>query len=301
MNVLKKGVYGLIKKLKFLPKEFYLKIYYEYYTGKKLDLKDPKDFNEKIQWLKAFYHPPILNTLVDKIAVHEYVREKIGAEYLNPIIGVYDSYEAIDFESLPEQFVIKGSHGSNYNYIVKNKGEMDHRKAKRLIKKWLGRNYYYSGGLEWAYKNVPPRILIEGFMIDALHKELLDYKFYCFHGQAKFVQIDLGRPHDHTRKYFNMDWKEMSMTKGKVPRHSSAVDRPKNLSEMKELAFKLAKDFPFARVDFYSVNGNSIFGEITFYPGDGRIDFKPERYNRIIGDYMTLPKIPEGQSVITKI
>ena len=164
MNIVKKTLYGLIKKLKFLPPVFYVKVYYEYYSGRKLNLKNPVEFNEKIQWLKVYYQPPILTQLVDKYAVQPYIEKKIGSKYLNDIIGVYKKYEDIDFDALPNKFVLKGTHGSNYNLIVNDKSKLDKKQVKKLVNKWLNRNYYYRSGLEWAYKNAPPRVIAEKFM-----------------------------------------------------------------------------------------------------------------------------------------
>ena len=189
MNIVKKTLYGLIKKLKFLPPAFYVKVYYEYYSGRKLNLKDPIEFNEKIQWLKVYYQPPILTQLVDKYAVRPYIKEKIGDKYLNDIIGVYSKFEDIDFDSLPNKFVLKGAHGSNYNLIVNDKSKLNKKLVKKLVNKWLSRNYYYRSGLEWAYKNVPPRVIAEKFMKEEGKEALNDYKFYCCNGKPIFIHV----------------------------------------------------------------------------------------------------------------
>jgi len=301
MNIVKKALYGLIKKLKFLPPEFYVKIYYEYYSGRKLNLKKPVEFNEKIQWLKVYYQPAILTQLVDKYAVHTYIQEKIGTKYLNEILGVYTSFEAIDFNALPNKFVLKGAHGSNYNLIVNDKSKLDKSHVKKLVNKWLSRNYYYRSGLEWAYKNVPPRVIAEKFMKEEGKDVLNDYKFYCCNGQPKFIQIDIGRGINHSRCFYDLEWKKMPITKGKIPMFNDLLEQPNNLDEMINLAITLSNPFPYVRVDFFSVNGNTVFGEMTFYPADGRGDFNPIEYNKIVGDYITLPKIPEGKKVIDSI
>lgn len=301
MNIVKKTLYGLIKKLKFLPPEFYVKIYYEYYSGRKLNLKNPLEFNEKIQWLKVYYQPPILTQLVDKYAVRPYIEEKIGTKYLNDILGVYTTFESIDFNTLPNKFVLKGAHGSNYNLIVNDKSKLDRKHVKKLVNKWLSRNYYYRSGLEWAYKNVPPRVIAEKFMKEEGKEVLNDYKFYCCNGVPKFIQIDIGRGIDHTRCFYDLQWGKMSITKGNIPMFKGTLEKPANLDEMIHLAKTLSEPFPYVRVDFFSVNGNTIFGEMTFYPADGRGDFKPIEYNKIVGDYITLPKIPEGKKIIDSI
>ena len=291
MNPLKKITYGLLKKLKFLPSRFYIKIYHEYYTHTKLNLDHPKDFNEKIQWIKLFYRPDILTKLVDKLEVRNYVKEKIGEKYLNTIIKVYNHHNEIDLTELPKQFVLKATHGSNYNLIVKNKDHIPPRKIKKLAKKWLRRNYYYKSGLEWAYKNVPPRIIAETYIQEKNKQVLNDYKFYCFNGIPKFIQIDIDRNINNYRCFYDTSWKKLPFTKGKNPIYNQEIKKPKNLTEMKQLAQKLAGTFPFVRIDFFSVNEKTIFGEMTFYPGDGRTTFYPEKYNRIIGNYLKLPNL----------
>lgn len=301
MNIVKKTLYGLIKKLKFLPPAFYVKVYYEYYSGRKLNLKDPIEFNEKIQWLKVYYQPPILTQLVDKYAVRPYIKEKIGDKYLNDIIGVYSKFEDIDFDSLPNKFVLKGAHGSNYNLIVNDKSKLNKKLVKKLVNKWLSRNYYYRSGLEWAYKNVPPRVIAEKFMKEEGKEALNDYKFYCCNGKPIFIQIDVDRGINHTRCFYDLEWKKMSLKKGNIPLFAGILERPVNLDEMVKLAKILSEPFPYVRVDFFSVNGNTIFGEMTFYPADGRGDFSPIEYNKIVGDYITLPKIPDGKKIIDTI
>jgi TupA-like ATPgrasp len=301
MNIIKKVCYGLLKKLKFLPPTLYVKIYYEYYTGKKLNLTNPIEFNEKIQWIKVFYKPNILTQLVDKYQVREYVSNKIGEKYLNSLVGVYQSYDEIDFDSLPNQFVLKATHGCNYNLIVHNKEKLNIKKTKRLINKWLSRNYYYHSGLEWAYKNVKPGVIAETFMKEEGKNALNDYKIYCFDGNPKFFQIDIDRNFDHLRCYYDINWKKLPYQKGKYKMFLDEIEKPSNLDEMLRLAKILSKPFPFVRVDFYLVNGKTIFGEMTFYPGDGRTDFKPDKYNKIIGDYLTLPTIPSNKSFIDSI
>lgn len=289
MNPLKKITYGLLKKCKFLPTEFYLKIYYEYYTKKKLNLDRPVEFNEKIQWLKAYFQHDILTQLVDKYAVREYIKEIIGSEYLNEIIGVYHKFEEIPFHTLPEQFVIKGTHGCNFNLIVKDKSQLDMKMTKKKIQKWLGRNYYYKSGLEWAYKNVPPRIIIEKYLEEKNKENLSDYKFFCFNGKPKYIQVDHEISNIKTRAFLDTKWNKLELTKGKIQLHTETIEKPSNLEEMLVFSEKLSGSFPFVRVDFYSVNGKTVFGEMTFYPSDGRNDFQPEQYNKILGDLIKLP------------
>lgn len=293
---------AILKKMKFLPPEKYAHYLYEYKTGKKLNLKDPKEFNEKIQWYKVYYHPKLMTQLVDKYGVRNYVEEQIGAQYLNEIYGVYDSPEEVDFDKLPNQFVIKGTHASSFNLIVRDKTELNQKKAKKLFKKWLGINQYYRTGQEWAYKDVKPRLIAEKFLDDGAGKSLLDYKFYCFRGKAEFVEIHSDREDNHKRAFYDLNFKKLPFRYVAVEEDiTEHIEKPSNLEEMIVLAEKLSGNFPFVRVDFYSIYGKTIFGEMTFYPSDGRKDFRPDEYNKSIGDLIILPKIPEGQKYITEV
>jgi len=294
-----KIIRGLINKFKFLPSPVYVKNYYQYYTGKKLDLNNPKEFNQKIQWLKVYYKNPILTQLVDKYAVRPYVEEKIGKQYLNELLAVYYKASEVDFASLPSSFVLKGAHGYNFNLIVRDKRELNIRKAKFLLHKWMSKNQYYRGGKEWAYKNVKPKLIAEKFLNEIGKNAINDYKFYCFNGMPKFVQVDIERGSGDLKCFYDLNWIKLPFNKGKGKLVEGIVQKPKNFDNMVSLATKLAIDFPFVRVDFYNIEGRIIFGELTFYPGDGRIDFLPDEFNSIIGEYLTLPKIPKGQKYIT--
>jgi len=289
--MIRRLVLGIMKKMKFLPPELYVKIYYEYYLGSKLNLENPEGFNEKIQWIKVFYQPEILTQLVDKYAVRSYVINKIGDSYLNELLMVADSAKAIDFDKLPNQFVVKGTHGCNFNLIVNDKNSLNKYKAKLLFKKWLSKNQYYRGGLEWAYKNVKPRLIVEKFMKDPDQDVLIDYKFYCFDGEPTLVQIDIDRGAKHTRYFYDMNWIKQPFVKGNFEYSAQELQKPMNFSKMVELAQILADDFPFVRVDLYNLSGKIVFGEMTFYPGDGRHAFKPIKFENEIGKLLKLPEV----------
>lgn len=291
-----------LKKMTFLPPKKYAGYLYEYYTGKKLNLNNPIEFNEKIQWLKVYYHPQILNQLVDKYAVRAYVEEKIGAQYLNEVYGVYESENEVDFNKLPNQFVIKATHASSYNLIVSDKTKLVEAKARKLFKKWLNRNQYFRTGQEWAYKDVQPRLIAEKYLKEAGQGSLIDYKFYCFGGKVSFIEVHLDRADNHKRGFFDLNFEMLPYRYVSLEKSiSHLVEKPSNLEQMKVLAEKLAGTFPFVRVDFYSIKGKAIFGEMTFYPSDGRKDFIPDNFNKSIGDLIMLPKIPKGQKHITVI
>lgn len=296
--MIKKIIYGLIKKLKFLPANVYMKFYYEYYSGKKLNLDNPIEFNEKLSWLKVYYHPPILTQLVDKYSVRSYVIEKVGEQYLNELITVYDSATKVDFNKLPNQFVIKGVHGYHFNIIVHDKNKMNKKHARYLMHKWMHKNQYYRGGLEWAYKNVKPRLIAEKFLSEIDDKAIDDYKFFCFNGKPKFVQVDIDRGPNHRRAFYDLDWNKLKFhDELKVAKED--IEQPENFDNMVDVATKLADKFPFVRVDLYSIKGKTLFGEMTFYPADARFEFYPEEYNTIIGSYIQLPELKAGQKEIT--
>tara|TARA_R110002072_G_scaffold41085_10_gene115868 strand:- start:9120 stop:9974 length:855 start_codon:yes stop_codon:yes gene_type:complete len=282
----------------FLPQDVYVKINYEYYSGRKLDYNNPVTFNDKIQWLKVFYHREILHQLVDKYAVRDYVKEKVGSQYLNELYAVYNKPAEVDFEKLPNQFVLKGVHGFHLNLIVKDKNKLNLKKTNYLLNKWMLKDHYRNGK-EWAYKNVKPRIIAEKYLEEFGKDVVNDYKFFCFNGKPKFIQIDMERGTEDLRCYYDLDWKKLPFTTEKNKFFEGELQMPEHFNEMIDVAQKLSKDFPFVRVDLYNINGKILFGEMTFYPTDGRKKYIPNEYNKIIGDYLELPKIPEGQKVIT--
>jgi len=251
----------------------YLKAMYECLINKKLNLKNPQTFNEKLQWLKLYDRNPEYTTMVDKYLVKDYVSKKIGKEYIIPTLGIYDKFEEIDFEKLPDEFVIKPTHyGGNCGvFVIKNKNEMDKDKIKNQINSLLNKNLF-DYGREWPYKNVKPRIIIEKYMEDKKLKELVDYKIYCFNGKAYYVMVCFDRMKGETKFiYFDKDWnmKPEFSNDGLKYGKDVKIDKPKNLDKMFEFAKILSKDIPFVRVDFYECNGKLYFGELTFYPSSG--------------------------------
>lgn len=296
---IRKLVLRVLKNFKIIPNKQLIKIRHEYYCGEKLNLDNPKTFNEKICWLKLYFHVPILTQLADKYLVRDYVSERIGEEFLNELYNVYYKVEDINFEELPNQFVLKGVHGSSLNIIVKDKSKLDIVKAKQTMRKWMKHCQYKKVGLEWAYKNIQPKIIAEKFLEEVGKGDINDYKFFCFNGEPKFLQIDIDRSINHYRCYYDLNWAKLPFTTIKKSYYKEDVEQPSNFEEMKRLAKILAANLPFARVDFYSVHGKTYFGEITFYPGDGKEDYTPCEYNKIVGDYLELPTIPNQQQVIT--
>ena len=205
-NIIRRFFLRHLRKMRFLPSELYVRYHYEYFSGKKLNLKDPKEFNEKIEWYKVFYRPKILNQLVDKYAVRQYVKEKIGEQYLNDIYGVYETAEAVPIDKLPNKFVVKATHTSSYNLIVSDKKKLNKANATKKFKKWLCKNQYYRMGQEWAYKDVKPRLIVEKFLKEDDKNSLVDYKYYCFDGKAKFIDVHIDREEDHKQGCFDLDF-----------------------------------------------------------------------------------------------
>lgn len=268
--------------------KLYLKVWFFKKTGGFLDLDDPKTFNEKIQWLKIYDSTPIKTRLADKYLVREWIKEKIGEEYLIPLLGVWDKFDDIDFDKLPDRFVLKGNHGCAYNYIVKDKSKMDIEDARKKFNKWMKRNYAQNGGLELHYKDIPPKIVAEAYIEDS-NKELNDYKIMCFNGKPQYIWIDQGRFTNRTENIYNKKW-ELQPFLLSYPNSKEQVPPPENLDKMFELAEILAKDFPLVRVDFYNVDGKIYFGEMTFTSCSGIDKFIPSSYNRVWGDMLELPR-----------
>lgn len=281
----------LLEKLNLikLNDELYLKCMYEQIFNQKLNLNNPTTFNEKLQWLKINDRKDIYTTMVDKYEVKNYVANIIGKKHIIPTIGVYDKFDDINFEELPEQFIIKCTHDSGSTIICKNKKEFNIQETKKKISKALKHNYYYYGR-EWPYKNVKPRILIEKYMEEMGKEELTDYKLMCFNGKVRCSFVCLNR---YSSKGLNVDFYDINWNKMSFERHyknsNVILEKPKNYKMMIELAEKLSHNIPFVRVDFYEINNKLYFGELTFYPGSGFEEFKPEKYDEILGNMIKLP------------
>lgn len=274
---------------KLIPDKLYLTILFKRITGEKLNLKNPKTYNEKIQWLKLYNRNPLYTQLVDKYAVREYIKEKIGEKYLIPLVGgPWNSVEKIDFSSLPNQFVLKCTHDSGSVIICKDKATFDIASAKAKLKKALSSNLYWYGR-EWAYKNVTPRIIAEKYMVDESGYDLKDYKIHNFNGEAKIIQVDFDRFSDHHRRnFYTTDW-EYRDVQIKCPSDPSVqIAKPKKLDELLYLAQKLSAGHPHVRTDFYSIEDRLYFGEMTFYHESGYAKFTPKEFSYEMGSYIKL-------------
>lgn len=272
--------------LKNTSDEKFLSRKYKKIFGKKINLDEPVLYSEKLQWLKLHDRNPLYSTLVDKYLVREYVKKTIGEKYLNELYGVYDTFKEIDFNSLPNSFVIKCTHDSGTSILCKDKASFNCKKAKRIINLSLKTNYYFVGR-EWPYKNVKPRIVIEKFLRESGQNSLLDYKFYCFGGKPTYLLIISDRGIDTRADYFDMDFNRLDFAQG-YPRSNKEWQKPSGFEKMKELASILSNGIPHVRVDFYCVDGNIIFGEMTFFDSGGFAKFEPDIWDKTFGDHIDL-------------
>lgn len=272
----------------WLPDQTYLKFVYWAETGKKLELENPKTYNEKLQWIKLYDRKPEYNIYADKYAVRAYVEETIGSQHLIPLLGVYNSVEDIEWETLPDKFVLKCTHGSSSNIICEDKDTLDIKIAKSKLKKWMTRSWYWFGR-EWCYKNIKPRIICEKYMVDESGTELKDYKIFCFNGEPKLIQVDFDRFKAHKRNIYTIEWQYLDV-KIKYPNIPDIIiQKPEKLEDMLEYAKKLSKGIPHVRVDFYSINESIYFGEMTFYHGSGFEEFEPQTLGERMGNWIELP------------
>ena len=285
--------FKILNLLSWVPDKFMIKLQYRIKTGKKLDLENPQTFNEKLQWLKIYDRNPLYTTMVDKYEAKKYVTSIIGEEYIIPTLGVYNHFDEIDFDKLPNEFVIKCTHDSGGVVIVKDKKSLNIKKAKKKIEKSLKKNYYYSGR-EWPYKNVKPRIIIEKYMVDELQKELKDYKIFCFNGTPKITLVCSERfsSDNMCETFFDINWKLYPFTENNH-RIDATIKKPKTFDKMLEYSRKLSKNISFVRIDWYEIERKLYFGEITFFPASGYEKFDPEEFDEKFG---TLIKLPHGET-----
>lgn len=306
-----------------MPDDKYLKRRFKASIGATLNLENPQTFNEKLQWLKLYSRKPEYTMMVDKYAVKKYVADMIGEQYIIPTLGVWNNFDDINFNKLPNQFVLKCTHDSGGLIIVPDKSKLDKRSAKKKIEKCLKRNYFYSGR-EWPYKNVPRKIICEKYMVDSANLEdgindcelmcfngqvrcssgtkdgfngeglkvtrIKDYKFYCFNGEVKAVMINSDRNSNEPTKadYFDKEYNWLDFTWG----YTHAAEKPAkpvNFEKMVQIAEKLSAGMPHVRIDLYNCSGKIYFGEITFFDGSGFEKIKPIEWDYKLGGYLTLP------------
>lgn len=274
-------------RLRFIPDKLYLKLVFRARIGKKLNLNNPQTFNEKLQWLKLYDRRPEYTKLVDKYEVRQYIKETIGEEYLIPLLGVYGSFEEIDFTKLPNQFVLKPNHTSGNIFICKDKSKIDYKKLKEEVNAWLKRQYYWIHR-EWPYKNIKPKIICEKYMVDESGVELKDYKFFCFNGEPKAMYVATDRGIDTRFDFYDLEFNHLPFMQH-YKNSDKKISKPQGFSEMIRLSKILSKGIPHVRVDFYDINGKIFFGELTFFHFSGFHKFCPEKYDKIFGDWLILP------------
>ncbi len=271
----------------------YLEIAYRIQMGRKLNLDNPKSFSERLQWLKLYHRNTECTLLVDKYEVKRIVADIIGEEYIIPTLGVWDRFEDIDFENLPNQFVLKCTHDSGGLVICRDKSKLDIKKAKKKVKKCLSHSYYW-GTREWPYKNVKPRIIAERYVEpDSNVKDLPDYKWYCFNGEPKYCQVIQDRSTKETIDFFDTEWNHQDFI-GLNPKAIHAINipqKPELLNTQIKIAQELSKDFPYVRVDLYYAGGKIYFGELTFFPGSGFGEFQPDEWNEKLGSWIDLSQV----------
>lgn len=269
----------------------YLYLYYFAGTGHILNLKDPKRFTEKLQWLKLNYYKPVYTVMVDKYQAKEYVKQLIGEQYVIPLLGVWDNFDDIDWNQLPMQFVLKTTHDQGGVVVVRDKTSMNFELIRKNFQKRL-RRHFYMENRERPYREVQPRVIAEAFMEEQNDvTDLIDYKFYCFNGNPRFCQVIQGRHTNETIDFYDMDWKIMPFVglNPRVKNSDNPIPCPSCFELVKSLVSILAKGMPFSRVDFYIINGRPYFGEITFYPNSGIGHFSPDHWDYTIGTLLHLP------------
>lgn len=282
----------VMKCSKFIKSDrIYLKLRWKFSMNYPLNLDNPKSFNEKLQWYKLYDRNPLYTIMVDKYLAKEYVAKIIGSQYIIPTIGVWDNANDIDFDKLPERFVLKCNHDSGTGMcICKDKSALDINSVRMELNKGLKEDYY-SFNREWSYKNVKRRIIAEQYMEDGNSKELTDFKIHCFNGVPRAILVCRDRFSDTglTEDFYDVNWNLMEVRRPSIPNSIKPMEKPFLLEEMLELAKMLSNGIPFLRVDFYIVNQCIYFGELTFYPASGFTSFEPEKWDYIFGSWITLP------------
>ena len=274
---------------KVLPDSIYLRMVFFSKLKRKLDLSNPKSYNEKLNWLKINDRKEHYQIMVDKYEAKKYVADKIGEQYVIPTYGVWDRFEDIDFSKLPSNFVLKTTHDSGGVVLINDKNNMDIDKTKDVLEKSLKNNYYYLCR-EWPYKNVRPRILAEEYMVDEHGDGLKDYKFYCFNGVPKYLYVSQGMNDHKTARvsFITMNWEKAPFGRADYPEFEALPSKPIKFDKMVSVAKKLSEEQPFLRVDLYEISGEVYFSELTLFPCGGLMPFVPKEWDRKLGDMIEL-------------
>lgn len=277
--------------LNWVPDSLYLKVLYRVIMGRKLNLKNPKEYNEKLQWLKLNDRKPEYSTMVDKYEVRGYIADLLGDKYLIPCLGIYDSVDDIDIDALPDRFVLKCTHDSGSVEICKDKSSFDIEGARHRLSQAMKRNYYATYR-EWPYKSVKPRIIAEGYL-EGDGGDLKDYKVMCFNGEAKIIEVHENRFVEgkvHTQTFYDREWNIVPLTQVETVTVDRPGERPRQLDEILRLSELIAKDMYHARIDWYIEGDKIYFGEITFFDGSGFESFSTPEMERMLGDMINLPE-----------
>lgn len=282
----------LMKFSRVIPDKVFINIKFFKFFGHFVDFKNPKTYNEKLQWLKIYNRDPLYNTFVDKYLVKEYVAKKIGEQYIIPLLGKWNSFDEIDFDKLPDQFVLKCNHDCGGIVICRDKSSFDKVAAKKKLEEHLKDNYYWQHR-EWPYKDVKPCIFAEKYMVDESGYELKDYKWFCFDGEPKALYIAQDRENENEDTkfdFYDMAFNHLPIKNGH-PNANAIKEKPEGFEEMCKLAQVLSKGIPHVRVDFYNINGKIYFGELTLFHMSGFVKFEPKEWDKIFGDWIKLPKV----------
>ena len=280
------GIYFMVLTARLWPAELYIKIFYYLHLKSWPNLKTPHTFSEKLNWLKLHDRNPLYTKLIDKYTVKDYVSKKIGADKVIPLLGVWNSFDEIDFDHLPEKFVLKCTHDSGGFMVCKDRSTFSKVKARSFFNRELRKNYYWNKR-EWPYKDIQPRIIAEKFMEDGDGDALTDYKFFCFNGEPKMMYISKDVSADPRTDFYDMDWNYLPF-KFKDPHADVRPSMPDKFEEMKEIARTLSKGIPHVRVDMYLINNHIFFGEMTFFHNSGFFSVTPEEWDDIIGGWLEL-------------
>lgn len=272
--------------LRFIPDEPMLKLQYWIKLGRRLDLKNPKRFTEKLQWYKLYYRNPLMKQCVNKYAVREYVKKKGLEKILVKLYAHYDKAENVDWESLPESFVIKTQHGGGglSVLVVPDKSGITKEEMVSKLSFSGSKTGERGGGREWAYWGISTGIVVEELLVNRENPEagVNDYKFFCYNGKPKFIIVDVDRYIGHKRNFYDLEWNNLNILSD-CPAADREISRPDNLDEMIRVAGKLSEDFPYVRVDLYSVDDKVYFGELTFYPWSGYVQYTPDEADFLFG------------------
>ena len=282
--------FAILRMLKFVPDKAMIKLQYRIKLKRKLNLKDPKRYTEKIQWYKLYYRNPVMMECVDKYGVRKYIEKKGLGNILNQLYQVVDRPEEINFDQLPDKFVIKTTNGSGTNILVKDKKTLNIAETKKKLNDFLNMAEA-SAGREWAYGGSSKKIIVEELLEDNSNKDkgISDYKFLCFNGKPVYVVYDKDRFSDHKRNFYDVNWNYVKVDSD-CPCFEDSVKKPENYEKMVEIASVLSRDFPAVRVDLYNIEGKIYFGELTFYPWSGYVQYTPDSFDFELGKYFDLPE-----------